>query len=207
MSRRPKILTKEDILRAMKVTKSNMHAARYLHVSYNHYKKYARLFKNDDGVTLLEAHKNQQGVGIRKYSAKKLPQFKDILSGAVPPRHLDREEFKQRLIFEALFEEKCTKCGFSERRISDTQVPLAINYKDGNLNNLTLENIELLCLNCHFLYSTKASAKKLRENLEEYVDHSNEDREWTMDDATKEHLKDLGLYEEEKPGDEFISRL
>ena len=79
MSRRPKILTKEDILRAMKVTKSNMHAARYLHVSYNHYKKYARLFKNDDGITLLEAHKNQQGVGIRKYSAKKLPQFNKMI--------------------------------------------------------------------------------------------------------------------------------
>lgn len=202
-----KILTKEDILRAMKVTKSNMHAARHLHVSYNHYKKYAKMYKNEEGISLLEAHKNQAGQGIAKYSSKKLPQFKAILNGDVPSKHLDREEFKQRLIFEALVEEKCVKCGFAERRVTDTQVPLTINYKDSNLNNLTLENIELLCLNCHFLYGNKPSKKKQRENVEEFVDHSVNDREWTMDEATIEHLKDLGLYDEEKPGEEYISRL
>ena len=35
MARPSKILTKEDIIRAQKVTRSNMAAARYLHVSYN----------------------------------------------------------------------------------------------------------------------------------------------------------------------------
>ena len=34
MPRPTKILTKEDIIRAQKVTRSNMAAARYLHVSY-----------------------------------------------------------------------------------------------------------------------------------------------------------------------------
>ena len=38
MARPSKILTKEDIVRAQTVTRSNMAAARYLHVSYNHYK-------------------------------------------------------------------------------------------------------------------------------------------------------------------------
>ena len=76
MPRPTKILTKDDILRAMKVTKSNMHAARHLHVSYNHYKKYAKLYKSEDGIALLEVHKNQQGKGIVKYSQKKLPKFK-----------------------------------------------------------------------------------------------------------------------------------
>ncbi len=45
MGRPSKILTKEDILRAMKQTRSNMHAARVLHVSYNHYKKYAECIR------------------------------------------------------------------------------------------------------------------------------------------------------------------
>lgn len=208
MPRPSKILTKDDILRAMTATRSNMHAARYLHVSYNHYKKYASMYKNDDGVTLLEAHKNQQGKGIAKYSADKLPKFKAILDGEVPPKHLDRDDFKRRLIFEALVEEKCTKCGFSERRVTDTQVPLTINYKDGNKNNLTLSNIELLCLNCFFLYGTNTDKKKVKENVEEFVDHSAEEKEWVMDEAHIEHLKELGLYEEEEnPGDEYISRL
>lgn len=207
MGRPSKILTKEDIVRAMNATKSNMHAARHLHVSYNHYKKYARMYKNEDGVTLLEAHKNQEGKGISKFSHNKLPNFKAVLSGEVPSKYLDREEFKQRLIFEALIEEKCNKCGFSERRITDLQVPLAINHRDGNKNNLTLENTELLCLNCHFLYGTKVSKKKVKESQEEYVDHSKIDREWTMDETTKDHLKELGLYDEESPGEEYISRL
>lgn len=207
MGRPSKILTKEDLLRAMKVTKSNMHAARHLHVSYTHYKKYAKLYKNDEGVCFLDLHKNQQGKGIVKYSHKKLPKFIAILNGDVPPKHLDREEFKQRLIFEALIEEKCNKCGFAERRIKDTQVPLTINYKDANANNLTLENIEFLCLNCHFLYGVDTSKKKRKETTVEYVDHSNDNKEWEMDESHKEHLKELGLYDDEKPGEEYISRL
>jgi len=207
MPRPAKILTKEDILRAMKVTRSNLHAARYLHVSYNHYKKYARMYKNDEGDTLLEAHMNQEGKGIAKYSAKKLPKFKAILDGEVPPKHLDRDEFRQRLIFEALIEEKCNKCGFSEQRITDTQVPLTINYKDGNKNNLTLKNIEFLCLNCNFLYGTKPDKKKVIENVEDYVDHNKNVKEWEMDESHIEHLKELGLYDEENPGEEYISRL
>ena len=35
------------ILRAMKHTKSNMSAARYLGCSYPHYKEYAKLYKNE----------------------------------------------------------------------------------------------------------------------------------------------------------------
>ena len=68
MARPSKILTKEDILRAQKVTRSNMAAARYLHVSYNHYKKYAKMYKNEDGKTLLEARMNQSGEGIPKFA-------------------------------------------------------------------------------------------------------------------------------------------
>ena len=67
MPRPTKILTKEDIIRAQKVTRSNMAAARYLHVSYNHYKKYAKMYKNDEGNTLLQSHMNQAGSGIPKF--------------------------------------------------------------------------------------------------------------------------------------------
>ena len=43
MARAAKILTKEDILRAQNMTRSNFAAARYLNVSYNHYKKMFRI--------------------------------------------------------------------------------------------------------------------------------------------------------------------
>lgn len=207
MSAPSKILTKEDILRAQTMTRSNMAAARYLHVSYNHYKKYARMYKNDEGQTLLEAHMNQSGEGIPKFSSDNLPAFKDVLDGKVPTKYLDRQKFKQRLIFEALIEEKCNRCGFSERRITDTQVPIVINYLDGDKKNLRLENIEFLCLNCNFLYGTISNDKLVIEQPEEFVDHSRDNKEWEMDETHIEHLRELGLYDEENPGEEYISRL
>ena len=63
---KPKPLSKQDILNAMDKTSSNRAAARYLHVSFNHYKKFAKLYKNDKGIDLWEAHKNQAGQGIPK---------------------------------------------------------------------------------------------------------------------------------------------
>ena len=63
----PKPLTKEQIIAAMSQTKSNRSAARYLNVSYQHYKKWAKLYKGEDNRTLFEIHFNQKGVGIPKF--------------------------------------------------------------------------------------------------------------------------------------------
>ena len=123
MGRPSKILTKEAILRAQKMTRSNMAAARYLHVSYNHYKKYAKMYKNDEGQTLLEAHINQEGKGIPKFltNGGKEPPLIDLIEGRVPVEHFDAKKIKQRLIFEGLVEEVCANCGFSERPCGTTR--------------------------------------------------------------------------------------
>ena len=143
MARPSKILNKEDILRAQKMTRSNMAAARYLHVSYNHYKKYAKMYKNEDGATLLDSHMNQEGKGIPKFltNGGKEPPLIDLIEGRIPVEHFDASKIKQRLIFEGMIEEKCTKCGFTERRVTDTKVPVILNFKDGNRKNYHLDNI------------------------------------------------------------------
>lgn len=204
-----KILSKEDILRAQKMTRSNMAAARYLHVSYNHYKKYASMYKNDDGITLLEAHKNQSGSGIPKFALKsssKIPLM-DLLEGRVPIEHFNAKEIKQRIIFEGLIEEKCSKCNFAERRVTDTKVPVILNFIDGNKKNWHLDNLEFLCYNCSFLYAASPIEEKQAEAMEDYVKTKKDEPDWELDEHHIEHLKELGLYEEEKPGDEYISRL
>ena len=54
-----KPLSKEMIVAAMNKTKSNKAAARYLNVSYIHYKKWAKLYKDEaTGKTLFEVHLN-----------------------------------------------------------------------------------------------------------------------------------------------------
>ena len=207
-----KILTKEDILRAQKMTRSNMAAARYLHVSYNHYKKYAKMFKNDEGVNLLEVHKNQEGKGIPKFALKgrdRIPLM-DLLEGRVPIEHFDAKDIKVRIILEGLIEEKCSKCGFSERRIKDTKVPVILNFKDGDKKNWHLDNLEFLCYNCSFLYAASPIEEKQAEAMEDYVKTRNDEPDWELDEAHIEHLKSLGLYDENREdmsGEEYISRL
>ena len=208
MARPSKILTKEDILRAQKMTRSNFAAARYLHVSYNHYKKYAKMYKNDDGEPLLEAHKNQAGKGIPKFlSGKgKQPPIIDLIEGRVPATHFDPQKIKERLIFEALVEECCERCGFNERRVVDNRVPLILHHKNGNKKDFTLDNIEMMCYNCSFLYGVSPITDQQVVKMEDYVDKHGEDFNWELDEHHIEHLKELGLYEEKKPGEEYISR-
>lgn len=208
MARPSKIVTKEDILRAQKVTRSNMAAARYLHISYNHYKKYAKMYKNEDGVTLLEAHKNQAGEGIPKFAVagdKEIPLM-DLLEGKVPIEHFDPRKIKARLLSEGKLVEVCRSCGFSERRITDQKIPVILNFKDGNKKNWHLDNLEFLCYNCSYLYAASPIDEKRAEAMEDYVKTKKDEPEWDLDEHHIEHLKELGLYDEEKPGEEYISR-
>ena len=49
-----KIITKEQLLNAQKMTKSNMSAARFLGISYEHYKRYAKSYIDEEtGKTLF----------------------------------------------------------------------------------------------------------------------------------------------------------
>lgn len=209
MARPSKILTKEDILRAQKMTRSNMAAARYLHVSYNHYKKYAKMYKDSSGKTLLEVHMNQEGKGIPKFltNGGKEPPLLDLIEGRIPVEHFDASKIKQRLIFEGMIEEICANCGFSERRVTDTKVPVILNFKDGNKKNYHLDNLEFLCYNCSFLYAASPIEEKQAEQMEDYVRRDEKEFDWELDNHHIEHLKELGLYDEEKPGDEYISKL
>jgi len=210
VGRPSKILKKEDIERAIKMTRSNRAAARYLHVSFTHYKKYAKTYTDEEtGLTLYETHKNQAGKGIPKFLSNggKEPPILDLINGIVPVEHFDPKKIKQRLIFEALIEEKCAHCGFSERRVLDTKVPIILQHKDGNKKNWNLENLEFLCYNCSFLYAVSPITDQQVEVAEDYLDKNVEEIDWELDSHHIEHLKELGLYqEEEKPGEKYISR-
>ena len=80
-----KFISKDDCLRAMDNTKSNRGAARFLRCSFVHYKKYARTYVNDQGVTLWEVHKNPAGIGIPKYLPNKGKQapLKELIEGKI----------------------------------------------------------------------------------------------------------------------------
>jgi hypothetical protein len=56
-------------------------------------------------------------------------------------------QLKRRLIKEKLKIEICEKCNLSEWL--NTSIPLELHHKDGNKLNNYIENLQLLCPNCH----------------------------------------------------------
>ena len=212
------ILTKDEVLRAQKHTLSNMAASRYLGISYNVYKRYALVFVDKEtGKTLFDKHLNRQGKGIRKHlggygKSKKFHShpLKDVLEGRVDVSHYTVDILKTRLIQEGFLIEQCNCCSFEERRVVDYKVPLVLNFKDKNKRNWKQDNLEFLCYNCYFLNVGNIWSDNQLKQMEDYEINDNTNNKddkptWDLDNAHIEHLKDLGLWEDE--GEEFIDRI
>ena len=152
---RRKVITKNMILRAQENTNSNMSASRWLEVSYNTYKKWAKYY----GV--FEQHLNQKGVGIKKgWATYKVP-VDDIITGKrQPPRRLSHKVFKKRLIEDGYFNDECSNCSYSEENIHTNKVCLSIDFQDGNHDNFKIDNLRLLCPNCYLSFNGRFPSSK-----------------------------------------------
>ena len=135
----------EQIKAAQEKSRSALEAARTLGISYNTYKKYARLYG------IFEDLKNQSGVGIERKVGIRNTKYhiEDLIDG----KHLryPLHKFKNKLFDSGYVPKVCGSCGFSEERVTDGKMPLLIDFIDGNLNNRKLDNIRPLCYNCFFL--------------------------------------------------------
>ncbi len=176
-------------------TKSNRAASRYLNCSYQHYKKWAKLYKSDkeEYDTLFDEHLNQAGVGIPKYLTKggELPSLIDIIEGRADPSSFDPQKIKWKLIADGHLDEECKICGFKERRVGDYKLPLLLHFKDGNKQNWREENLELLCYNHYFLTVGDIFTDKQIKGLEDHKPVNEGQVEWEMDSYTRERLETL----------------
>lgn len=105
---------------------------------------------------------NMGGKGI-KHDSRYLSAIEYTKSTCVKSHLL-----KEKLIRDGLKEYKCELCGLSEWQ--GQPIPLELHHKDGNHYNNELDNLQILCPNCHALQpnnSGKASNKKvLKEKLD-----------------------------------------
>lgn len=163
-------IDRSDVERAMRHSKSNKGAARYLGVSIKTYKKIASRYRTDEGKTLWEIHCNKAAVGIPKFANRNSrgPVLMDILEGTVSTRFISMKEVKRRLLVEGYMREECARCKFSERRKLDETCPLIMNYVDGNKKNWRLENLELLCYNCYYINIGNIFEQKQINAMEDY---------------------------------------
>lgn len=150
--RTPLNLTEAQIRYAMKNSKSNSGAARFLNISLTTYEKYAKLYIDEEsGKDLWEIQKNKRGIGVKKpYNITKGKySLKDILEGKYPKYSV--HQLKRRLLNtgdKVDFECKCHNCGYDEKRITDNKIPLVLDHIDDDWTNHLKDNLRFLCYNC-----------------------------------------------------------
>lgn len=212
---RPRRDLSEAVIRnAMRFTQSNFQAARYLNVTIETYRKYARLYiDRETGKTLYELHKNNSGKGIKRVrwnheiSIEKINQIMSSDSY----RAINQQKLKARLIYEGILRMECYKCQHNEKRVIDYKQPLVLSFKDGNKNNWKIDNLEMLCYNCYFLYIGNLFSEKQIQRLEDANATllKKGEIDFQVDDSFLQHFKELGLEPKDdyQEGDEYISKI
>jgi len=210
--------TKEECLVAMNKTLSVKAAARYLSCSYQHLKRYMKLYKDEEtGKSLFELHKNQCGRGVKKFIGKvgSKSDFNiiDIVEGRLNAVNYNPEKIKYRMIEEGLLKEECYNCGYHERRVVDYKIPIILHFKDNIKTNYGNGNLEFLCYNCYFLHFADVLSENDIKVLETHADleQVTVEKNFQLDEYQLERMRELGLADK-KPkdpndGSEFISRI
>lgn len=125
-------LTKEQIIDAINHSNSMIGAARYLNVSRDKFKRFAKLYN----VFIP----NQSGKGINKTRIYNDEDIFTLCHTPVTPSILINR-LKQKRIW------RCEKCGIYEWM--GNPISLEIHHIDGNKLNNNLNNLQILCPNCH----------------------------------------------------------
>lgn len=86
-------------------------------------------------------------------AGKKLPnRVKPLSHYLVSGKATDSTHLKKRLIGNGVKEHMCEYC--KRTSWNDGKIPLELHHRDGDRYNNVLDNIELLCPNCHALTDT-----------------------------------------------------
>ena len=212
--RPPRDLSESVIRNAMKHTQSNFQAARYLNLTIETYRKYAKLYiDQESGKTLYEYHKNNSGKGIKKVNWKhdiSVEKINEIMASE-SYRAVNFQKLKNRLVYEGILRMECYGCGHCEKRVVDYKQPLVLSFTDGNKNNWKIDNLRMLCYNCYFLFIgnlfSEGQIKRMEDSTAPYV--KKETVDWDIDDNFLAHFKDIGLEprDDYEDGDEYIARI
>ena len=121
---------------ACRNSKSMAAAASSLNLHFNSFKKRA--------LELGCYNTNQSGKGVKKQNPQ-IPLHDIILEGKCP--HYQSFKLKNRLYKEGIKKKNCENCGISHWL--DKPLALELHHLDGNRQNHLLNNLKLLCPNCH----------------------------------------------------------
>lgn len=137
MSRKIKV-SDNEIVSAASLFPSATAAASFLGIKYSTFKVHAErlgVFKT-----------NQSGKGISKpITDERKILLSEILEGKHP--QYQSNKLRKRLINEGVKEQKCECCGLTEWL--GKNISLELDHIDGNCYNHRIENLRIVCPNCH----------------------------------------------------------
>jgi len=117
-------------------SQSMAQAAVKLGLHFNTFKKYAKKF---------DCYKtNPSGKGMNKKCPPRV-DLKEILDGKHP--HFQTFKLKQRLLKEGIIKNECSICKITDW--NGLPINMELDHIDGNRTNHMLENLRMLCPNCH----------------------------------------------------------
>lgn len=144
-------IEKEKFIKICNSSKSMAEASVKLGLHFNTFKRYALKYNC--------YNPNQGGKGIKK-TGSPVYKLKDILDGKVP--HFQTFKLKNRLLKENVFQNKCDVCGITEW--NNKTLNMELDHIDGNRTNHKLENLRMLCPNCHAQTDTYRSKNRQEKN-------------------------------------------
>lgn len=130
-------ITNEEIIQACKNSKSMAEACSKLNMHFNTFARKAKKL----GVYIT----NQSGKNIPRKKSPKIPLL-DILNGLHPS--FQTNKLRKRLIKEGYKENICEICGCNGIW-NNKPLALELHHVDGNRFNHSLENLMIICPNCH----------------------------------------------------------
>lgn len=124
-----------EISKMISENKPLLEISRNLGVKNDTLKKYLKILG-------LEYKGNQGRKGL-EYKGKKT-NLEEYFSGE---KTIQASSLRYRLIRDGYKDEVCECCGLSEWM--GKKIPLELHHKDGNHYNNSLDNLQILCSNCH----------------------------------------------------------
>lgn len=148
---------------------------------YNKIKKIIEKYKLD------VSHFNDDD--IKRGIKEKIP-LKEILQEN--GTHYPISKLRVRLIQEGIKEHKCEQCGLTEWQ--NKPIPLQLHHINGNRNDNRLENLQVLCPNCHTFTDNYCGRKLKKEKVEKPKKTRPRKRELPSREELLETFKEYGSF-------------